>query len=92
MITVKIIKTGVVADYDNYYAIRLIEQGKAVLADGTPTTEPVSIPAAAQEPKDTVTDDGVFAAMSHTITQAKERQLEESTALMQEEVEAMGGA
>lgn len=33
---VKILKTGQIEDYDSGYAVRLIEQGKAVKADEEP--------------------------------------------------------
>ena len=42
---VKILDTGVVADYDDSYALRLIEQGDAILVSGdtpvTPEPEPI---------------------------------------------------
>ncbi len=42
---VKIIETGVVADYEDSYALRLIEQGDAILVSGdtppTPTPTPI---------------------------------------------------
>lgn len=37
---VKIIKTGVVEDHDPSFAVRLIEQGKAILAPDDESTKP----------------------------------------------------
>lgn len=117
---VTVIKTQETFDYEDTYALRLIEQGLAVPAGDVPPTpqpEPELDPrlygtyikelqnqaADLQSTADElmleidavdarVSDDKAFAAMHQTISQAKERKLEQDEEALQSEIDEMAGA
>lgn len=50
---IMLLKTGAVAEFDDGYAARLIEQGKAVLSKVEPQTDPVTKKEETDKPKET---------------------------------------